>query len=355
MFIIIQIVCMGGGINLYTYNNLFQYKIENGVLVKRSEEELEEERYNRINIPLYSNPNLLINPDFRINQREKTEYIGNIYGVDRWQGTQGSNITVVENGIKTECFDETHNQGVKQFIECDMDLLVGKSFTLSLEVDTTGVPDEFVNVSSKYHWLSINNINHVFMVTKKQSSEILSYSGTIQYLDGVYKPYLLVRLNTLTGTIIKWAKLELGKQATPFISPEKTIELLKCKRYYQKIGVPKGNYDAIIKNITSYTAASAKQYLSFYFDTECEMRTTPKIKLYGIPNSDAGYALAYIDGNSPHITRQWSYGISHSNKKSFIIVAYNESNDKRFDAGIYTYIHLVFYTNSGVELDAEVC
>lgn len=344
---------MGGGIDLYTYDYLYQYKIENNILVKRSEEELEEERCKRINISPYSNNNLLINPDFRVNQRGKTEYIGNIYGVDRWIGTQGSNITVVENGIKTECFDDTHNQGVKQFIECDMDLLVGKVFTLSLEVDTTEVPDEYVNVSSKYHWLSVNNINHVFIVKKKKSSEILSYSGTIQYLDGFYKPYLLVRLNTLTGTIIKWAKLELGSIATPFVFPDKTTELLKCKRYYQKIGVPKGNYDAIIKNITSYTAASTKQYLSFYFDTECEMRITPQIKLYGIPNSDAGYALAYIDGNSPHITRQWSYGISHPTEKSFIIVAYNESNDKRFDAGIYTYVHLVFYTNSGIELDAE--
>ena len=132
-----------------------------------------------------------------------------------------------------------------------------------LEVDTTEVPDEYVNVSSKYHWLSVNNINHVFIVKKKKSSEILSYSGTIQYLDGFYKPYLLVRLNTLTGTIIKWAKLELGSIATPFVFPDKTTELLKCKRYYQKIGVPKGSYDAIIKNITSYTTASTKQYLSF--------------------------------------------------------------------------------------------
>ncbi len=47
------------------------------------------------------------------------------------------------------------------------------------------------------------------------------------------------------------------------------------------------------------------------------MRITPQIKLYGIPNSDAGYALAYIDGNSPHITRQWSYGISHPNKNLY--------------------------------------
>ena len=44
----------GGEISLYTYDNLFQYKIENGVMVKRGEEELEEERKERLENPDYS-------------------------------------------------------------------------------------------------------------------------------------------------------------------------------------------------------------------------------------------------------------------------------------------------------------
>ena len=42
-----------------------------------------------------SNPNLLINPDFKINQRGQTEYIGaGIYCVDRWYKSSSSNIIV---------------------------------------------------------------------------------------------------------------------------------------------------------------------------------------------------------------------------------------------------------------------
>ena len=47
----------------------------------------EREKWNAVN---YSNPNLLINPDFRINQRGLTEYTDSGYTVDRWSMTSGA-------------------------------------------------------------------------------------------------------------------------------------------------------------------------------------------------------------------------------------------------------------------------
>ena len=77
-----------GGVNLYTYDNLLQYKIENGEMIKRSAEELERERvillqkqleqekeknYQTVTTVLREivcNPNLIINPNFSVNQRD---------------------------------------------------------------------------------------------------------------------------------------------------------------------------------------------------------------------------------------------------------------------------------------------
>ena len=61
-----------------------------------------------------------------------------------------------------------------------------------------------------------------------------------------------------------------------------------------------------------------------------------------------------VDGNSPDNSMQWSYSTNSNGNKMFRIIAYNESTDKRFDQTIFTTKHFVFYTNSGVELDAEV-
>ena len=48
-----------------------------------------------------SNPNLLINGDFRVNQREQPSYSGtNIYTVDRWRLTGTGVVDVLANGIK---------------------------------------------------------------------------------------------------------------------------------------------------------------------------------------------------------------------------------------------------------------
>ena len=329
-------------------------------MIKRSEDELEEERCNRINESPYINSNLLINPDFSINQRGKVKYIGNIYGVDRWQGTQGSNITVVENGIKTECFDDTHNQGVKQYIECNMDLLVGKTFTLSLEVDTTGIPDEYINVSSKNHWFSINDVVTRISVKEKKSSEILTFSGVIQYNTGNYKPYLLVRLNTLTGTIIKWAKLELGSVATPFVPPDRATELLKCKRYYQKVHelrdksagtFSKISYIFTFKDYFIYGSGNVKNYIYCRESYYPQMRTIPTAKLVGTAQSDQGYYIGYIKGGSIDNSKEWIFTINAD--MQHISIGINEKNGNITDED-FNKKCLYFAKNCYVELDAEI-
>lgn len=55
-------------------------------------------------------------------------------------------------------------------------------------------------------------------------------AGTASYDD-------TAKLFTLTATneVIRWAKLERGSVATPFVPPNPALELLKCQRYYAPV------------------------------------------------------------------------------------------------------------------------
>ena len=138
-------------------------------------------------IPTVSNPNLLINPDFRINQRVKSgtitpnknadgDYI-HTYFVDRW-GVDSGSVTINSNGTLTL------NGTMSQILEN----AVGSNVTASVS------------------------------------------AGAAVY-DDTTKTFTI----TGNGDIISWAKLEIGSVATPFSPPEPATELIKCQRYYSRI------------------------------------------------------------------------------------------------------------------------
>ena len=123
-----------------------------------------------------SNPNLLINGDFKVNQRGGSTYTETgKYTVDRWKLVSGS-VEVVENGIKL-------NGTIVQKLE----------HTPSMQV-----------VAS-------------------------SNAGAISYSNGA------VTLSTTTATLITYAKLEVGTTATPFSPRSYAEELAMCQRFYQVI------------------------------------------------------------------------------------------------------------------------
>jgi hypothetical protein len=125
-----------------------------------------------------SNPNLLINPDLRINQRGKSGTITDTgYFVDGWQLVSGS-VTVNPDGTLTL------NGTIKQILENAVD----------------------------------------------SNTTVSANAGTPSY-DNSTKTFTL----TAAGEIIKWAKLELGSAATPFTPPDPATELAKCQRYYRRV------------------------------------------------------------------------------------------------------------------------
>ena len=153
-----------------------------------------------------SNPNLLINGDFKIWQRgesftvPRTGYGAGMYTADRWrvwanEDSTGGNIAVtkVDDGLHVEA--DGSGFATYRFEEADIKRLSGKTVMLSQSVN--GV------VSSSARNFPSTGILNVS----------LPASGTIN-----------------------WIKLELGEEATPFVPKSYGEEMLACMRYYQKTG-----------------------------------------------------------------------------------------------------------------------
>ena len=132
-------------------------------------------------------PNLLINPDFKINQRGKSGTITpnknaegediHTYFVDRW-GIDSGSVTINADGTLTL------NGTVSQILENS----VGTNVTASVSAG-----------SAVY-----DNTTQTFTITGN-------------------------------GDVISWAKLEIGSVATLFVAPDPVEELRKCQRYYRII------------------------------------------------------------------------------------------------------------------------
>lgn len=153
----------------------------------------------------FSNPNLLINPDFKINQRGSTNYTGNGYTVDRWKINNGT-VSPQSNGVTVTL----NNNG--QFIQLLENTLSG-TYTATIKV-TSITGDCVLFIGS--HSLRLNKAG-TFSITE---------NGSITGIS-LYK-------NTAgTCTIdVEYIKLEQGSVSTTFVTPNYADELLKCQRYF---------------------------------------------------------------------------------------------------------------------------
>lgn len=142
-----------------------------------------------------SNPNLLINPDFSINQRGKSGTIIpnknadgediHTYFVDRW-GIDSGTVVINTDGTLTL------NGTMSQILENS----VGTNVTASVSAGTAVYDD---------------------------TTQTFTITGN--------------------GDVISWAKLEYGNAATAFMPPDPATELMKCMRYYEKIVCSNSTYN----------------------------------------------------------------------------------------------------------------
>ncbi len=233
-----------------------------------------------------SNPNLLTNPDFRVNQRGMTEYSSG-YSADRWfiEGnkctvTAGADGVLIKSAIKLDSNAHVFWQ------KAENPLAPGK-YTLSLNVlEVSGV------------W----------------SARIRTVNSSGDYADSYYTPVLHVGLNkvsvelpkgeyisavsvgcnkdTEVGDSVKlaWVKLESGSLATPFVPPDPATELAKCQRY---LYVLRGS---LLR--AGLAEAYSTSYALFYLYAPASFRTVPSVSFENVVLSSTKDGSVYSEAAS---------------------------------------------------------
>lgn len=173
----------------------------------------------------YSNPNLLINGDFKINQRGQTTYTGNTYGVDRWLGVQASTIvTKISNGISVSLTAQYSK--VRQLVQ-NYEYLKGKQVTISAKISN------YVRNKTYHTVFEISDgVNENIRVIL--SNGIITATGTINAnATKVEVSFYNYSNDANTDTFdVEWAKLEVGSIATQFIPKSYEEELSLCQMPY---------------------------------------------------------------------------------------------------------------------------
>lgn len=233
-----------------------------------------------------SNPNLLTNPDFRVNQRGMTEYSSG-YSADRWfiEGnkctvTAGADGVLIKSAIKLDSNAHVFWQ------KAENPLAPGK-YTLSLNVlEVSGVWSariRTVNASGDYvdsYYTSVlhNGVNKV----------------SVDLSEGEYISAVSVGINkgTEAGNSLKlaWVKLEVGDGATPFVPPDPATELAKCQRY---LYVLRGS---LLR--AGLAEAYSTSYAIFYLYAPASFRTIPSVSFENVVLSSTKDGSVYSEAAS---------------------------------------------------------
>lgn len=166
----------------------------------------------------FSNPNLLTNPDFKINQREKSTYSSTGAGgtVDRWVGT---NVKVDVNSDNTVTVSSLNGTGY--YTQHEESISYGKhTYSIYVQAITGTVKAFYKSKDSKDNELG----------TLKQGL------NTFTSVDDGFKSFFLSIAGGSSVTL-KYAKVEQGSVATLFIAPNRADELIKCCRFFQSLQV----------------------------------------------------------------------------------------------------------------------
>lgn len=227
--------------------------------------------YNALaNLPTISNPNLLINSDFRnpINQRDKISYSipDNTYTIDRWKVLSKKATLYVNDGyIKLSSIS-----GPSYFIQKGENIPINDYITVSINAKSlTGVLNVYVGSESIEEHFSI------------YSAGITTYTTTVKFPD-----FIQLNIEAIGDASVElyWAKVEQGTVATPFVPRLYGEELMLCQRYAYAW-----------KPIDHYTLAyhifkSNSNSINFSVQLPFVMRVSPSLSVLG-----GGVSCVYND------------------------------------------------------------
>lgn len=255
----------------------------------------------------FSNPNLLINPDFKINQRGKSTYSSTGAGgtVDRWVGT---NVKTVVNSDGTVTVSSLSGAGY--YTQHEESISYGKH-TYSIYVQAiTGTVKAFYKSKDS---------NGIELGTLKQGLNTFTSS------DDGFKSFFLSIAGGSSVTL-KYAKVEQGTVATSYIAPNPVEEYPKCQRYFQYI--PK-LYCVPLMYTRNMINSSDKYFQSTNGNLPTEMRIKPTLKYKAIGQSDGS---TFADGASFELDSKSINVVTLSSVVSNFTITVNEIT---LDAEIY--------------------
>lgn len=192
----------------------------------------------------FSNPNLLINPDFKINQRGNSTYsaTGAFGTVDRWVGTNAKVDVNSDNTVTVSSLS-----GIGYYTQHEESISYGKhTYSIYVQAITGTVKAFYKNKDSE----------DIELGTLRQGLNTFTPS------DDGFKSFFLSVAGGSSVTL-KYAKVEQGSVATPFVAPNPAEELTKCYRF-KYIG------KAVLR-----AECTANQVFGFTKDLPTKLRTKP--------------------------------------------------------------------------------
>lgn len=238
-----------------------------------------------------SNPNLLLNPDWRVNQKGQVLYnnsYNNNYTFDRWNywcdlsapnisyNTDGGYLTFVN-------VEGTKPAQIVQYIDpVDVPLKVGGYYTMSAEY-TTNLSDaeagNFTRISRTFTLLVSGNSGWIDF--EGNACDLICGYGARGSVGNVYS----ICLRTTKTIYVRYIKLEQGQAATDFIPPIYSEELLKCQRYYYQSRSGLG----FLLPITQVNSGGTDRRANFQFPVT--MRETPTVTVLATIGSSQNQSL----------------------------------------------------------------
>lgn len=220
-----------------------------------------------------SSPNLLINGDFKINQRGSSTYTctKNEYTIDRWLGSNNLTVTKTASGVTLSNTSTSASTTFVQKLEEPYSSFAGQSLTLSAKIAgeiyflTTTIPATAPTTATTLKTATIST--GVSLVMNVYPNSILGFG---------------IKLSPEATTTLTYLKLEVGTSPTIFTPRPYAEELALCQRFFTKY-----NNNLYIRGVI-VTTTQARGFIPLLQT----MRTVPTVTIYNVTSGNIVY-----DGN----------------------------------------------------------
>lgn len=283
-----------------------------------------------------SNPNLLINGDFRINQRGGANYTtARKYTADRWINREASlQVTPSSSGgvTLTKVTATSDVTMLSQTIE-DYEPLLGKTVTLSMKLKSNTVTNGVA--------LGLYQANNAYYATSSISEQLFDSTGlcslTVTIPSSLTYSLLNVVIRFNSDAVvndsceIEYVKMEIGSVATPFSPRPYAEELAICQRYYIK------PISRTYQYVASGSCFSATRAI-FALATPTTMRANPTVtrtNIYALITNSAKALSSLSASVKPNCLQLIGDFTGGTAGYAVILASDSSSPELSFDAEIY--------------------